>query len=118
AGVRRASAGPGSANNVLRLSCGIQTVIGLLGMPPSGRICRVFERPGNNCRVAPLARRRVRGLPSVADGGSSMASVEASGTRPPSARQVAAIAAGNALEFYDFLTYSFFAVHIGATFFP
>jgi MFS family permease len=31
---------------------------------------------------------------------------------------VAAIAAGNALEFYDFLTYSFFAVQIGKTFFP
>src|SRR5512141_1910780 len=38
--------------------------------------------------------------------------------RPPSPRQVAAIAAGNALEFYDFLTYSFFAVQIGKTFFP
>jgi MHS family citrate/tricarballylate:H+ symporter-like MFS transporter len=36
----------------------------------------------------------------------------------PSPRQVAAIVAGNALEFYDFLTYSFFAVQIGKTFFP
>ncbi|MFI4973848.1 MAG: MFS transporter [Caulobacterales bacterium] len=35
-----------------------------------------------------------------------------------SARQVAAVVAGNALEFYDFLTYSFFAVQIGGTFFP
>jgi MFS family permease len=36
----------------------------------------------------------------------------------PSAHQVAAIVAGNALEFYDFLAYSFFAVQIGKTFFP
>ncbi len=36
----------------------------------------------------------------------------------PSARQVAAVVAGNALEFYDFLTYSFFAVQIGQAFFP
>jgi len=35
-----------------------------------------------------------------------------------STRQVAAVAAGNALEFYDFLTYSFFAVQIGGSFFP
>lgn len=32
--------------------------------------------------------------------------------------QVAAVAAGNALEFYDFLTYGFFAVQIGRAFFP
>jgi MFS family permease len=31
---------------------------------------------------------------------------------------VAAVAAGNALEFYDFLTYGFFAAQIGRTFFP
>ena len=31
---------------------------------------------------------------------------------------VAATVAGNALEFYDFLTYAFFAVFIGRTFFP
>lgn len=34
------------------------------------------------------------------------------------ARQVAAVVVGNALAFYDFLTYSFFAVQIGRTFFP
>jgi MFS family permease len=34
------------------------------------------------------------------------------------ARQVAAVVAGNALEFYDFLTYAFFATQIGRTFFP
>jgi MHS family citrate/tricarballylate:H+ symporter-like MFS transporter len=33
-------------------------------------------------------------------------------------RHVAAVAAGNALGFYDFLTYAFFAVQIGHTFFP
>src|ERR1700674_4350776 len=34
------------------------------------------------------------------------------------ARLVAAVVVGNALEFYDFLTFSFFAVYIGRTFFP
>jgi MHS family citrate/tricarballylate:H+ symporter-like MFS transporter len=33
-------------------------------------------------------------------------------------RHLAAIAAGNALEFYDFLTYAFFAIYIGRAFFP
>jgi len=37
---------------------------------------------------------------------------------PPRAVHVAAVTAGNALEFYDFLTYSFFAAQIGRTFFP
>jgi MFS family permease len=32
--------------------------------------------------------------------------------------QIAAVSAGNALEFYDFLTYSFFAVQIGEALFP
>lgn len=36
----------------------------------------------------------------------------------PLKRHVAAVVAGNALEFYDFLTYSFFAIYIGETFFP
>lgn len=35
-----------------------------------------------------------------------------------SRKQVAAVAAGNALEFYDFVTYSFFAVQIGRSLFP
>jgi MHS family citrate/tricarballylate:H+ symporter-like MFS transporter len=34
------------------------------------------------------------------------------------ARQVIAVALGNALEFYDFVTYAFFAAQIGRTFFP
>ncbi len=33
-------------------------------------------------------------------------------------RQVAAVVMGNALEFYDFGTYSYFALQIGRTFFP
>jgi MFS transporter, MHS family, citrate/tricarballylate:H+ symporter len=33
-------------------------------------------------------------------------------------RQALAIAVGNGLEFYDFVTYSFFATQIGRTFFP
>jgi MFS transporter, MHS family, citrate/tricarballylate:H+ symporter len=42
-----------------------------------------------------------------------------SATRPSiPARHIAAVVAGNALEFYDFLTYAFFAVYIGKAFFP
>src|SRR5689334_21271188 len=33
-------------------------------------------------------------------------------------RHVAAAVAGNALEFYDFTTYAFYAAQIGRTFFP
>jgi MFS family permease len=36
----------------------------------------------------------------------------------PSAKHVAAVAVGNALEFYVFLTYAFFAAQIGRAFFP
>ena len=35
-----------------------------------------------------------------------------------SKRQIAAVVAGNGLEFYDFLTYSFFAAQIGEALFP
>ena len=38
--------------------------------------------------------------------------------QPISRRQVAAAVAGNALEFYDFTTYAYFAVQIGHAFFP
>jgi MFS family permease len=34
------------------------------------------------------------------------------------AKQVFAVVTGNALEFYDFVTYAFFAAQIGRTFFP
>jgi len=37
---------------------------------------------------------------------------------PIDRRGIAAAVVGNALEFYDFLTYSFFAVYIGRAFFP
>jgi MFS family permease len=38
--------------------------------------------------------------------------------KPLSLPQLGAVVAGNALQFYDFLTFSFFAAQIGATFFP
>ncbi len=38
--------------------------------------------------------------------------------QPLRPRQVAAVAVGNALEFYDFVTYAFFALQIGRSFFP
>jgi len=38
--------------------------------------------------------------------------------RSLSLRQALAIAVGNGLEFYDFVTYAFFATQIGRTFFP
>ena len=37
---------------------------------------------------------------------------------PLTRTQIAAVAAGNVLEFYDFVTYSFFAVQIGRSLFP
>jgi MFS family permease len=37
---------------------------------------------------------------------------------PPRPRHVVAVVAGTALEFYDFLTYAFFAVQIGKALFP
>lgn len=47
-----------------------------------------------------------------------MASASPSVRTGPPARNVAAVVSGNALEFYDFLTYAYFAVQIGRTFFP
>jgi MHS family citrate/tricarballylate:H+ symporter-like MFS transporter len=38
--------------------------------------------------------------------------------KPLTLPQLGAVVAGNALEFYDFLTFSFFAVQIGSVFFP
>ena len=37
---------------------------------------------------------------------------------PITRRQIASVCAGNALDFYDFLTFSFFAAQIGRTLFP
>ena len=44
--------------------------------------------------------------------------VGSEGRSPLTGKQIAAVAAGNALEFYDFVTYSFFAVQIGRSLFP
>lgn len=38
--------------------------------------------------------------------------------KPPSAKIIMAAVAGNTLEFYDFVIYSFFAAYIGKAFFP
>jgi MFS family permease len=46
------------------------------------------------------------------------AGVEAELRPSVSSRQIAAVVAGNALEFYDFLTYAYFAAEIGRAFFP
>ena len=53
--------------------------------------------------------------PSIDAGGDTARSAQ---DAPASRRAVAAAVAGNALEFYDFLSYAFFAVYIGKTFFP
>jgi len=44
--------------------------------------------------------------------------VPASGQPSLKPQYLPAVAVGNALEFYDFITYAFFAVHIGHAFFP
>ncbi|MBO9644025.1 MAG: MFS transporter [Pseudacidovorax sp.] len=51
-------------------------------------------------------------------GPSSGSAAVAPGRSVVSRRVVAATVAGNALEFYDFVTYSYFAVYIGQAFFP
>ena len=43
---------------------------------------------------------------------------ESAGRRKLTRAQIASVAAGNALEFYDFVTYSFFAIQIGRSLFP
>jgi MFS family permease len=55
--------------------------------------------------------------------GESMAALVETPERPRTptsipAKHIAAVVVGNALEFYDFLNYSFFAVYIGRAFFP
>jgi MFS transporter, MHS family, citrate/tricarballylate:H+ symporter len=44
--------------------------------------------------------------------------VNLTGNAPLPLRKVLAVALGNALEFYDFVTFSYFAIQIGHTFFP
>jgi MHS family citrate/tricarballylate:H+ symporter-like MFS transporter len=48
----------------------------------------------------------------------ALLSVEADGPSTMRPRHVAAVVIGNALEFYDFLIFSYFAVYIGQAFFP
>lgn len=50
----------------------------------------------------------------MARGSTSIAEAPA----PPSALQVGGVVIGNALEFYDFLIYAYYAVYIGRAFFP
>ena len=49
-----------------------------------------------------------------------LSTATATPVQPPTItrRQVAAAVVGNALEFYDFTTYAFFATQIGVAFFP
>ncbi|MGH7018211.1 MAG: MFS transporter [Caulobacteraceae bacterium] len=47
-----------------------------------------------------------------------MDEARAPGVYKPTVAQVAAVTIGNALEFYDFLTFAFFAVYIGEALFP
>jgi MFS family permease len=44
--------------------------------------------------------------------------LEAPAPKPLKTSHIVAVVAGNALEFYDFLVYSFFAIQIGRAFFP
>ena len=69
------------------------------------------------CRLAPF----FKDLPMPALDQSTQTAFAADGTigKPRLERRaVAAVILGNALEFYDFTTYSFFAVFIGNAFFP
>jgi MFS family permease len=50
--------------------------------------------------------------------GAAISTARASGQTHLPLRRVAAVGVGNALAFYDFLTFSFFAIQIGRTFFP
>jgi MFS family permease len=50
--------------------------------------------------------------------GDDFATTQKSAVRVVSKKVVAATVIGNALEFYDFVTYAFFAVYIGKSFFP
>lgn len=57
---------------------------------------------------------RVSVKPSLVRSESSLSTTP----QPVSIKAIAAAVAGNTLEFYDFIVYSFFAVYIGQTFFP
>ncbi|MFM9924924.1 MFS transporter [Variovorax sp. H27-G14] len=71
----------------------------------------VDVRPGGETRSGTTA-----GASAAAGTGASASDASASGAI--SRKAVAAAVAGNALEFYDFVIYAYFAVYIGRTFFP
>jgi hypothetical protein len=54
----------------------------------------------------------------MSDDVAAVASPDALDTRTLPRRHVVAVALGNALEFYDFITYAFFARRSAARFFP
>lgn len=58
------------------------------------------------------------GSAPTAPAGTAVAAAPESRRKPSQASIVAAAVAGNAMEFYDFVTYAFFAVYIGEAFFP
>jgi len=60
----------------------------------------------------------VRRRPACQPAGQGMAGNRTTSAVGLSGRQIAAVVAGNGLEFYDFLTYSFFAAQIGEALFP
>src|ERR1700733_11981407 len=62
----------------------------------------------------------LRRPPFWAHAGGPMAAENGGGAVRPvlSSRHIAAATIGNALEFYDFLTYAFFSIQIGHAFFP
>src|ERR1700679_3620777 len=53
-------------------------------------------------------------MPMAAGSNENITMISA-GLRP---RHIAAVTLGNALQFYDFITYAFFAIQIGHAFFP
>jgi MHS family citrate/tricarballylate:H+ symporter-like MFS transporter len=67
------------------------------------------------CLNAPCARMRWDDAGDAADVMVTASSLQAA---PIARRHIFAAVIGNALEFYDFITYSFFAIQIGHAFFP
>jgi len=66
-----------------------------------------------------MAGLEVRGRAGASMSDGSKGDSGAAGGKPrPTAGHIAAVVLGNGLEFYDFITYAFFAVYIGRTFFP
>jgi MHS family proline/betaine transporter-like MFS transporter len=73
----------------------------------------------NNLPVTDTGTARKTAMPEGNTGGTVSNPVEASRTTPPSrARMITGAVIGNALEYYDFTIYGFFATSIAAAFFP